>query len=73
MKLTKNKKKLKKLGKYLKKINGFQKISIIERKKIMVHSKNIITGLNYIFKEFYDKCIIIEDDILVKVKIFYIK
>ena len=63
-------KKIKKIRKYLKKINGFKKISIIERKKNYGTSKNIITGLNYIFK-FYDKCIIIEDDILVSKNFLY--
>ena len=53
---------------YIKKIKGFKKLKIIERKKNYGTSKNIITGLNYIFKT-YEKCIIIEDDILVS-KIF---
>lgn len=66
----KEQKKIKKIRKYLKKINGFKKISIIERKKNYGTSKNITTGLNYIFKT-YDKCIIIEDDILVSTNFLY--
>jgi len=56
--------KIKKIRKYIKEIKGFKKIKIIERKKNYGISKNIITGLNYIFKT-YKKCIVIEDDILV--------
>ena len=36
---------------YIKKIKGFKKLKIIERKKNYGTSKNIITGLNYIFKK----------------------
>lgn len=60
--------KINEIRRYIKKIKGFKKLKIIERKKNYGTSKNIITGLNYIFKK-YQKCIIIEDDILVS-KIF---
>lgn len=63
-------KNIKKIRKYIKKINGFKKISIIERKKNYGTSKNITTGLKYIFKT-YEKCIIIEDDILVSRNFLY--
>ena len=60
MKLRKNKK----IREYLKKINGFKKIIIVERKSNLGTSKNIAFGLKQIFKK-YSKNIIIEDDILI--------
>lgn len=58
------KKKIKKIREYLKTINGFKKTIIIERRNNFGTSKNIILGLDYIFKK-YSKCIIIEDDVLI--------
>ncbi|MDB3986944.1 glycosyltransferase [bacterium] len=56
--------KIKKIRKYLRNINGFKEVNIIERKNNYGTSKNITGGLDYIFKK-YNKCIILEDDILV--------
>jgi hypothetical protein len=49
---------------YLKKINGFKKITIIERNKNYGLSKNIISGVTSVLKK-YSKVIVLEDDILV--------
>ncbi|MAV79854.1 MAG: glycosyl transferase [Flavobacteriaceae bacterium] len=62
--------KIKKIRKYLKNLKGFKKIKIIERKHNMGTSKNILDGLNEIFKK-YNRCIIIEDDILVSKDFLY--
>ena len=56
--------KVKKIRKYLSNLKGFKKIEIIKRKYNYGTSKNIVSGLNQIFKT-YSKCIIIEDDILI--------
>ena len=56
--------KIRKIRNYLENINGFKKLKIIERKINYGTSKNITTGLNDIFKK-YNKCIVIEDDVLV--------
>ena len=49
---------------YIKKIKGFKKINIIERKKNLGLYENITSGLNLIFKK-KKTAIILEDDILV--------
>ena len=62
---TKNKNeinKIKKVRTYLKKITGFKKKNIILRKNNFGNGKNIIDGINYIFKK-HDKAIILEDDL----------
>ncbi len=58
------KEKIDKIRKFLKKIDGFKKKIIVERKTNLGTSKNIVSGLNHIFEK-YNKCIIIEDDILI--------
>lgn len=55
--------KVKKVRKYLSSLNGFKKLTIIERHTNFGLAKNIISGLNYIFSK-YKKAIIIEDDLL---------
>ena len=65
-----DKHKIKKIRNYLKNLNGFKKIIIIERKYNFGTSKNIVLGLNKIFKK-HTKCIIIEDDILVSKNFLY--
>tara|TARA_Y200000002_G_scaffold299837_1_gene254775 strand:- start:1544 stop:2455 length:912 start_codon:yes stop_codon:yes gene_type:complete len=62
--------KIKKIRKYLENTNGFKKKIIIERNYNLGTSKNIVMGLNQIFKK-YDKCIIIEDDILISKNFLY--
>ena len=47
---------------FLKTINGFKSISIIERDENFGLEKNILEGLDYIFKNF-NKVIVMEDDI----------
>ena len=49
---------------YLKKITGFKKVYVCERKKNFGLSNNIINGITQILKK-YDKAIIVEDDIFV--------
>lgn len=56
--------KINKVRKYIKSIKGFKEIKCINRKINLGLSKNIITGLNIIFKK-YERAIILEDDILV--------
>jgi len=56
--------KIRKIREYLRSINGFKELNIIQRKNNYGTSKNITAGLNYIFEK-HDKCIILEDDILV--------
>ena len=63
-KKRKDKIKIQEIRIYLKKISGFRKIKIYERKVNFGLSKNIITGLNKVFKK-YERTIILEDDILV--------
>tara|TARA_Y100000768_G_scaffold111670_1_gene82255 strand:- start:641 stop:1552 length:912 start_codon:yes stop_codon:yes gene_type:complete len=58
------KNKIKKIRDYLKNLNGFKKINIIHRKLNLGTSRNIVLGLNHIFKK-HSRCIIIEDDILI--------
>lgn len=62
--------KIKKIRKYLKNVTGFKKKIIVERKYNLGTSKNIVMGLNQIFKK-YNKCIIIEDDILISKNFLY--
>ena len=62
--------KIKKIRKYLQNTIGFKKKIIIERNYNLGTSKNIVMGLNQIFKT-YDKCIIIEDDILISKNFLY--
>jgi len=59
-----------KIRKYLRTINFFKKIIIVERKYNFGTSKNITSGLNEIFKK-YDKCIIIEDDVVISKNFLY--
>ncbi len=56
--------KINKIRFYLKKVKGFKKINIIERKNNIGLSKNIISGVNYVLRK-HKKIIVIEDDILV--------
>lgn len=56
--------KINKIRFYLKKVKGFKKINIIERKKNFGLSKNIIKGVNYVLRK-HKKIIVVEDDILV--------
>jgi hypothetical protein len=49
---------------YIKNIKGFKKIEIIERKKNLGLAKNIVKGINKIFKN-HEEAIILEDDIVV--------
>lgn len=55
--------KVKKVRKYLGSLNGFKKLTIINRHTNFGLANNIISGLNYIFSK-YKKAIIIEDDLL---------
>jgi hypothetical protein len=57
-------KKIKKIRKFIKNLTCFKKIIIIERKYNLGTSKNIVLGLNQIFKK-HNRCIVIEDDILI--------
>ena len=57
-------KKIEEIRQYLKKIDGFKKIIILERRKNFGLSKNIINGVSYVLKK-YKKIIILEDDLLV--------
>ncbi len=50
--------------KYIKKIKGFKKIKIVERKKNFGLAKNITTGVSKIINK-YGKVIVLEDDIIV--------
>ncbi len=63
-------KKIKKIRDYLRTIKGFKETIIIERKNNFGTSKNIVSGLEYIFKK-YSRCIIIEDDILISKNFLY--
>jgi len=51
------------LRNFLKKVNGFKSVLIIERKENLGLEKNIILGLDYIFTK-YDRVIVLEDDII---------
>lgn len=55
--------KIKKVRQHLSTLNGFKKLTIIERNTNFGLAKNIISGLNHIFSK-YKKAIIIEDDLL---------
>ena len=48
---------------YLHKINGFKKITIINRNKNLGLSKNIIAGISQVIKK-YKKAIVLEDDLV---------
>jgi hypothetical protein len=48
---------------YLHKINGFKKITIINRSKNLGLSKNVITGISQVIKK-YKKVIVLEDDLV---------
>mgnify|MGYP001161213162 FL=1 len=56
---------VKKVRIYIRNIKGFNNVEIIERKKNFGLSKNIISGVSQVFKD-YEKAIILEDDILVE-------
>ena len=64
------KNKIKKIRNYLNNLNGFKKIIIVQRKYNLGTSNNIVLGLNQIFKK-HDKCIIIEDDIIISKNFLY--
>ena len=49
---------------YLKSINGFLEVEIIERKTNYGLRRNIVSGLNYLFDK-YEKVIVLEDDLIV--------
>ena len=55
-------KKVDKVRKYLKKIEGFKKKTIIFRNKNLGNGTNIIKGVNEVFKR-YNKIIVLEDDL----------
>ena len=57
-------KKINSIRKYLKKINGFKKVTIKEREINYGLSKNIIQGISEILKKF-KKIIVLEDDLIV--------
>ena len=54
--------KIKKIRIYLKKVTGFKKKTIILRKNNFGNGKNIINGIDYVFKK-HTKAIILEDDL----------
>lgn len=56
--------KIKEVRQYIKSIKGFKEIKCINRKINLGLSKNIINGLNLVFKK-YETAIILEDDILI--------
>ena len=56
---------VKKVRIYIRNIKGFNNIKIIEREKNFGLSKNIISGVTQVFKD-YEKAIVLEDDILVE-------
>lgn len=56
--------KIKEIRQYIKSIEGFKEIKCINRRINFGLSKNIITGLNKVFRK-YERAIILEDDILV--------
>ncbi len=57
-----NVKNIKKVRTYLKSINGFQSVTIIKRKINIGLEKNLIKGLEHIFKN-HERVIVLEDDI----------
>jgi len=58
-----NKKKVLEVRKYLKSINGFKSISIINRNENFGLSNNIITGVSEVVNK-YNKIIVLEDDLI---------
>lgn len=58
-----NTKKVNRLRKYLKNIQGFKSLTIIEREKNFYIEQNIITGIKQVFTRF-DKIIVLEDDVI---------
>ena len=48
---------------YIKTIDGFKSITIVERPVFMGLAKSVITGISSVFEK-YDKVIVLEDDIL---------
>jgi hypothetical protein len=48
---------------FISKLKGFENIKIIFRKKNYGLCKNILSGINYVFR-FYNKIIVLEDDIV---------
>ena len=60
---TKDTEKINQVRKYISKIDGFKKIKIYKRKKNFGLSKNIILGINQVFKKF-ESIIVIEDDLI---------
>ena len=59
-----DKEKIDKIRIFLKKLSGFKTVTIYENKKNKGLSRNIISGLNLIFKK-YKSAIILEDDLLI--------
>lgn len=55
--------KVEEVRKYIREINGFKKITIIERRKNLGLAKSIITGVTDIVKR-YGKIIVLEDDLV---------
>jgi len=55
--------KVKEVREYIKKIDGFKKVTIIEREKNFGLAKNIINGVTKIVNE-YGKVIVLEDDLV---------
>ena len=59
----KNKRKVKRIRNYLKSINGFKSVTIIERERNFYIEQNIINGINQVFEK-HDKIIVLEDDVI---------
>jgi GT2 family glycosyltransferase len=59
----KDKQKVSEVRKYLKSIQSFSEIKIVEREKNLGLANSVISGVNQIFKS-YDKAIVLEDDII---------
>lgn len=59
----KDRKKVKEVRKYIKTINGFKRITIIERKENLGLAESIITGVTEVVNK-YSKTIVLEDDLL---------
>ena len=62
-KSEKDKQKVAEVRKYLKSIQGFNEIKIVEREKNLGLANSVISGVNQIFKS-YEKVIVLEDDII---------
>jgi hypothetical protein len=59
----KDKQKVSEVRKYLKSIQSFSEIKIVEREKNLGLATSVISGVNQIFKS-YEKVIVLEDDII---------